>query len=168
MQLNKDGHIVKFIEKPQDPISNLAIVGVYYFKNGEIVKDEISNILEKNIMISGEYQITTVLENLKNKGLIFKPHKIKKWFDFGTPKNLLLSHSEILNQESHRAPKFKNTTINPPCYFGKNVTILDSTIGPNVSVGEGTSIVSSNIKNTIIQSPMCFFFYYGWAQPTSV
>ena len=82
VKLNNHGHIVEFIEKPKTPVSNLAIVGIYYFKNGEAVKDEIGNILEKNIMINGEYQITTVLENLKNKGLVFIPHKIKKWFDF--------------------------------------------------------------------------------------
>ena len=152
VKLNNQGHIVEFLEKPKKPVSNLAIVGIYYFKNGEIVETEINNILEKNIMINGEYQITTVLENLKNKGLIFKPHTIKKWFDFGTPKNLLLSHAEILKTEFPKGQKFKNTKINPPCYFGNNVTVVDSTIGPNVSVGDGTSIISSSIENTIIQS----------------
>ena len=73
-------------------------------------------ILDKNIMIKGEYQITTVLENLKNKNLVFVPHKIEKWFDFGTPLNLLKSHAEILKKEtpviSHQV---KNSTIIDPC-----------------------------------------------------
>ena len=153
VKLNQSGEIIEFIEKPKEPISNLAIVGIYYFKDGTLLADEIKYILDKNIMIKGEYQITTVLENLKNKNLVFVPYKIEKWFDFGTPLNLLKSHAEILKKETpvinHQV---KNSTIIEPCYIADDAQIIDSIIGPNVSVGSGTIIKSSHIKNTIIQS----------------
>ncbi len=152
VRLNNNGEIIEFIEKPKSNISNLAIVGIYYFKEGLFVAKEIESILEKKIMIHGEYQITTVLENLKNKKKVFTPHKIKEWFDFGTPMNLLNSHKEILKRECFKEKKFKNTKIKPPCCIADDVIIEDSTIGPNVSVGKGTTIKSSSIQNTIIQS----------------
>jgi len=152
VKLGKNGHITDFIEKPQNNISNLAIVGIYYFKEGGILAKEIKNILEKDIMIKGEYQITTALENLKNKNFIFTPHKIKSWHDFGTPKNLLSSHAEILTKESNKIKKFKNTTIIPPCYIEKTAKISNSKIGPFVSVGGGSKIKNSKIKNSIIQN----------------
>jgi len=102
-------------------------------------------------MIKGEYQITTALENLKNKSHKFVSRKIKQWFDFGTPINLLNSHSKILTKQETKFPKFKNTQIYPPCYISNNVQITNSIIGPNVSIGSGTTIDSSKIKNTIIQ-----------------
>ena len=150
--LNEKGEIIEFVEKPQNMISNLAIVGIYYFKEGAILAEEIKSILDKNITIKGEYQITTALENLKNNNLVFTPHKIKKWFDFGTPENLLNSHKEILKKSPEISRKFKNTTIIPPCYIAEGVTIIDSKIGPNVSIGADTIIESSTIKNSIIQS----------------
>jgi len=153
VKLNQSGEIIEFIEKPKEPISNLAIVGIYYFKNGTLLADEIKYILDKNIMINGEYQITTILENLKNKNLVFIPYKIEKWFDFGTPLNLLNSHTEILKKETPVIRnQVKDSTIIDPCYIADDAQIIDSIIGPNVSVGSGTIIKSSNIKNTIIQS----------------
>ena len=152
VRLNKKGSIIEFVEKPKNMISNLAIVGIYYFKDGMILSEEIKNILDKKIMIKGEYQITTVLENLKNKNLVFAPYKIKKWFDFGTPENLLNSHKEILKKSPQTSKKFEKTTIIPPCHIADSAQITDSTIGPYVSVGAGTIIQSSKIKNSIIQS----------------
>jgi len=152
VKLDQGGHITDFIEKPEKDISKLAIVGVYYFKNGNLLAKEIQQVLNKNIKIKGEYQITTVLENLKNKGLKFAPHKISDWYDFGTPENLLLSHSKILRIENPTNKKYKNTTIYPPCYIGDDVIISDSEIGPNVSIASGTKIKKSKIKNTMIHS----------------
>lgn len=152
VKTNNKGHIVEFVEKPKKPVSNMAIVGVYYFKEAKDLLKEIKHILNNKIRIKGEYQLTTALENLKNKNNVFTPHKIKSWLDFGTPKNLLQSHAEILKKESYELKKFPNTTINPPCYIASGAKIENSIIGPNVSIGEGTVVIDSKIKNTIIQS----------------
>ena len=152
IKLDSSGSITDFIEKPKDNISNLAIVGIYYFKDGNLLSEEIKKVLKQNIKIKGEYQITTVLENLKNKQLIFKPHHISEWYDFCNVKNLLHSHKQILKNENPTCNRFKNTQIVPPCYIGEGVEIEDSIIGPNVSLGSGTKIKKSKITNSIIQS----------------
>ena len=151
VKVGKKGYITDFIEKPKNKISNLAIVGIYYFKEGNTLSKEIKNIIDNNTVLKGEYQITTALENLKNKNTLFIAHKIQKWHDFGTPKNLLKSHAEILKQDDHKLNKIQNTTIIPPCYISKDAIIKDSKIGPFVSVGSGTQIRKSIISNTIIQ-----------------
>ena len=152
VKLGKDEMITDFVEKPTEKISNLAIVGIYYFKKGELLLEEIKSIINNNILIKGEYQITTALEQLKTKKLVFKPIKIKNWYDFGTPKNLLKSHAEILKKDAPKNQKLKNTTIIPPCFIAKDADISNSTIGPFVSIGSGTKITNSVISETIIQS----------------
>lgn len=151
VKLNNEGYITDFIEKPQIPISNLAIVGVYYFKNGSDLKKEIEHLLDNNIILNGEYQITTALENLKNKNFQFSINRIKRWLDFGNPQNVLTSHVEILKKEVLQKRKFPNTTIHEPCYIAPTAQIENSVLGPNVSVGAGTVIKSSKIRNSIIQ-----------------
>ncbi len=152
VQLNEIEQVVGFIEKPKNNISNLAIIGVYYFKEGQDLRSQISYILTNDIKEKGEFQITTALSQLKNKGKVFKTKKINHWFDFGNPKNLLESHAEILKREQLNTPGIKNSKIIPPCYISKTATIINSTIGPNVSIGSGTVVENSYLENTIIQS----------------
>ena len=149
---NTDGSIKGFVEKPSKPISNLALVGVYYFKQGEILSQEIDIILKNNTLCKGEYQLTTALENLRLKNLRFTTHKINNWLDFGTVQNLINSHKKLLIDNSSHHKKFKNTIIKEPCHIGPNVSIENSVIGPFVSIGSSTKIFSSVIDNSIIQS----------------
>tara|TARA_Y100000766_G_scaffold214462_1_gene186171 strand:- start:539 stop:1528 length:990 start_codon:yes stop_codon:yes gene_type:complete len=152
VKTNSKGHITDFIEKPTRPTSNLAIVGMYFFKNGQYLLRELKYILDEKIIEKGEYQLTTALENLKNKNLKFTAHKINKWLDFGTPKTLLSSHKELLKTQKIQYQDFSNTIIKPPCFIDSGVVIKDSKIGPNVSIGKDTVIASSVITDTIIQS----------------
>ena len=154
IKCNKENIVQEFIEKPNNFISNLAIIGVYYFKSGLELCKELQFILDNNILDKGEYQITTVLENLKNKGMQFMAHKTSDWLDFGSPQNLLDSHKFILNKEQPliNSKSYKNTTIHPPCKIAKGVIIENSVIGPHVSIAKGSIVKSSVIKNTIIQS----------------
>ena len=152
VKTNSKGYITDFIEKPTNPISNLAIVGIYFFKNGQNLLNELKYILDEKIIEKGEYQLTTALENLKNKNLKFTPYKIDTWLDFGTPQTLLASHQELLKTQPLQYQDFTNTIIKPPCFIDKGVVIKDSQIGPNVSIGKDTVIESSVISETIIQS----------------
>ena len=152
VKTNSKGYITDFIEKPTQPVSNLAIVGIYFFQNGQKLLKEIKSILDSNIIEKGEFQLTTALENLKNKNLKFTPHIINKWLDFGTPETLIASHQELLKKQTLEYKDFENTIIKPPCFIASGVVIKDSQIGPNVSIGRDTIITSSIISDTIIQS----------------
>lgn len=153
-----DGIITDFVEKPKEFVSDLAIIGIYYFKKGEQLRDEIKYLIDNDIREKGEFQLTNALENLKNKGLKFVPGEVKEWMDCGNKeitvetnaKVLQLEHEDGIELQSNSLNKI-NSKIIEPCYIGKNVTIKNATIGPNVSIGDHTVIEHSVIKDSMIQ-----------------
>lgn len=144
--------ITAFVEKPSKPISNLAIIGVYYFKNGEDLKKEIQYLLDNNVTGHGnEYQLTDALDRLLKDGKVFKKATVDEWLDCGTLPAWLETSGEILAKEKHAYGDFADTIVHPPVYIGDGVKISGSEIGPKVSIEAGTVITNSTIKNSIIQ-----------------
>lgn len=159
VQLDADNRIVDFVEKPKEFVSDLAIIGIYYFKSGETLRAELQYLLDNNVVKGGEYQLTDGLENMKVKGLKFVPGKVDEWMDCGN-KNVTVDtnsrllgflHSDGENLVSSSA-KLENSTIIPPCFIGEDVVLINSTVGPNVSLGKATHVSDSTIKNSLVQS----------------
>lgn len=155
----KDQLITDFVEKPTEFVSNLAIIGIYYFKKGEILRDEIQYLLDNDIREKGEYQLTNALENMKQKGLKFVPGEVSAWMDCGNKEITVETNNRILQYAKAAGENLvaqdvvlENSKIIEPCYIGKNVMLKDSVIGPNVSLGEGSKIYDSAISNSLIQS----------------
>ncbi len=157
VKLDDYGFITDFVEKPQTFVSDLAIIGIYYFKSAEKLMDEINDIMDKNIMVSGEYQLTTALENLRAKGAKFSLGKVDDWMDCGNKNATVETNGKILQYEKEEmknfpaSAKITNSLIIPPCFIGENVEVNNSKIGPNVSIGNGTKVLNSNIENSLIQ-----------------
>ncbi len=157
VQLDEQNRIVSFVEKPKHFVSDLAIVGIYYFKQGEILRDEIRYLIENNIRTSGEFQLTDALYNMQKKGKIFMPANIEKWMDFGNKNAAVDTNRQILEWEHNQgkkliSPQAKiiNSRIIEPCFIGANAVIENSTVGPYVSIGKNTQISSATIKNSLI------------------
>lgn len=158
VQLNDKNEIVDFVEKPKEFVSDLAIIGIYYFKSGETLRAELQYLLDNNIIKGGEYQLTDALENMKQKGMLFKPGKVDEWMDCGNKNVTVDTNSRMLNfllQDGHdlvsKNVTIENSEIIQPCYIGENVVLKNTKIGPNVSVGNGSIIENSTIDNTLIQ-----------------
>lgn len=153
------GIITDFIEKPKEFVSDLAIIGIYYFKDGENLKNEIQYLLDNDIKQGGEFQLTDVLENMKEKGLKFTPGEVNEWMDSGNKTATVETNSRILQFQKKTiqasSANVKNSLIIPPCFIGENVLITNSKIGPNVSIGDNTRILNSNIDNALIQEDTC-------------
>lgn len=158
--LNKEHLISGFVEKPNEFVSDLAIIGIYYFKEGEKLRTELQSLIANNIIKSGEYQLTDALVNLLKAGMHFYVENVDEWLDCGnknatvyTNQRLLeiLKNTELISDKA----KFSNSIITPPCFIGENVVISNSVIGPYVSVGNGTQIQNSIITNSIIQENSC-------------
>lgn len=153
---NEDNIIQEFVEKPTDFVSDLAIIGIYYFKQGENLKQEIEYLLDHNIIKSGEYQLTDALENMKQKGSSFGPGEVDEWFDCGNKDATVHTNSRVLELNGEKLPKpnitLSDSKIIEPCYIGNNVTIQGSTVGPFVSLGDNTTIKESVIENSIVQN----------------
>ncbi len=151
---DQNGNVTKFIEKPKEFVSNQAIVGIYYFKDGLKLLNQIEYLISNNIKVKGEYQLTDALENLLLQGLNFKTYSIDHWLDTGNPQLLLKTNEFILKhnyeQKTFINSKLKNCIIIPPVYIGNNVNATNSVLGPYVSIEDGAIITNSIIKNSII------------------
>ena len=154
--LDNAGHITQFVEKPKEFVSNHAIIGIYYFKDGETLRSELNYLLENKIMEKGEYQLTNALENMRAKGKKFAVGEVIEWWDCGNKDATVYTNQRVLQTKADRfkteANKYPSSTIIDPCYIGDNVTINNSKIGPNVSIGSNTHIENSSIENSIIQT----------------
>lgn len=157
IKLDDNGVVKEFIEKPQVFVSDLAIVGIYYFKDGDFLKQELQYLLDNDIRERGEYQLTNALENMKQKGLKFKTHPIQEWLDCGNKNAVVHANQRVLEIKPDAAKiaddvVLENATIIPPCYIGAGSIIKNSVIGPHVSVGHNSSIEHAVIVNSVIQN----------------
>lgn len=159
VQLNENREIVDLVEKPQEFVSDLAVIGIYYFKDVEVLKNELQGVLDKNLTRGGEYQINDGIEAMKQKGMKFVPGKVDEWMDCGNKNVTVETNGRMLNflhQDGEKlisdSVKIKDSEITEPCFIGENVELINAKIGPNVSVGDGTRIENSTIKNSLIQN----------------
>jgi glucose-1-phosphate thymidylyltransferase len=156
VKLNDQGLITDFIEKPAEFVSDLAIIGIYYFKDGRGLKEELQHLIDNDIKEKGEFQLTNALENMKLKGLSFAPGKVIEWLDCGNKDATVYTHARWLElgKENYPMPaslKNTNSRIVEPCFIGENVELSGSVIGPHVSIADGSIIKNSVIINSIVQ-----------------
>lgn len=156
IKVNENNVITDFVEKPQTFVSNLAIIGIYFFKDGDRLQQELQYLIDNDVREKGEYQLTNALENMKQKGANFYPGKVEEWLDCGNPSAAIHANKRVLEYAPNKHPRtgmvVDNSTIIEPCFIGDNVQLHNSTIGPHVSIGSNTAIHNSRITSTIIQS----------------
>ena len=156
VKLDEEGTITDFVEKPKEFVSDLAIIGIYYFKDGKNLRAELQHLIDSGERENGEYQITNVLENMKSKGAKFKTGKVSAWMDCGNKNITVDTNKRVLDFEGKNIIEGNftnnNSVIIEPCFIGDNVTLTNSVVGPHVSIGNNTTIVNSVIDNSIIQN----------------
>lgn len=155
VKLNENNTITDFVEKPQTFVSDLAIIGIYYFNDGEYLKNELQYLLDNDIKDKGEYQLTNALENMKNKGTKFSPGKVDEWLDCGNKNATVYTNERVLEHNGNiisNSSTIEVSEIIEPCFIGENVIIKNSKIGPHVSIGSNTIIENSVITKSIIQN----------------
>jgi len=157
LKTDENNVITDFIEKPKEFVSDLAIVGIYYVRDGDNLKSELQYLLDNDIKDRGEFQLTDALENMKQKGIKFKVGQIDEWLDCGNKDAVVYTNQRMLEFKSFSSEnaenlQSENSVIIQPCYIGKNVKIENSVVGPHVSIGDNSNISNSVISNTVIQS----------------
>lgn len=157
VKVDEHNIITGFVEKPKSFISDLAIIGIYYFKDGEFLKNELKYLMDNSITNAGEYQITNALDNMKNKGVRFVPGQVDEWLDCGNKDATVHTNQRYLDFIRHKltlpnSSGTENSVIIQPVYLGENVKIINSVVGPYVSIGDNTEIKNSRIRNTIVQT----------------
>jgi glucose-1-phosphate thymidylyltransferase len=157
VKVNSENTITEFVEKPTTFVSDLAIIGIYYFKDGEYLRKEMQYLIDHNIREKDEYQLTNALENMKNKGTRFVPGKVIEWLDCGNKDATVYTNRRMLEMHANEkliasSLKNENSVIVQPCFIGEEVELKNSVIGPYVSIGANSKISGSVISNSIVQS----------------
>ncbi|MEO5788853.1 sugar phosphate nucleotidyltransferase [Gelidibacter sp.] len=160
VKLNDKKEIVELVEKPKDFVSDLAVIGIYYFKDVSVLKQELQHVLDNNIIHGGEYQINDGIKGMMAKGKIFKTGEVEEWMDCGNKAVTVETNTRMLGflqadgeeQMIATSVTFDNSRIIEPCFIGENVVLKNATIGPNVSIGNHCTISDSTIKNSLIQT----------------
>ncbi|TBN03887.1 nucleotidyltransferase [Hyunsoonleella flava] len=160
VKLNANDEIVELVEKPEIFVSDQAVIGIYYFKDVAVLKGKLQEILDENVMNGGEYQINDGIKRMMADGKIFKTGTVDEWMDCGNKTITIETNQRMLGflqadgdeQLVASSAKLTNSNIIEPCFIGENVVLNNSSIGPYVSIGNGTVIEDSNIKNSLIQN----------------
>jgi glucose-1-phosphate thymidylyltransferase len=159
VKLNASGEIVDFVEKPKEFVSDLAMIGIYYFKDGLQLRKELEYLIDNNVVKGGEYQLPDALRRLTESGYKFKPGEVLEWLDCGNKEVTVHTNQRVLEYDFEKnvkmvadSARIADSVIIPPCFIGEDVLVENSVIGPHVSIGSGTKITSSIIRNTIVQN----------------
>ena len=160
VKLNEKQEIIELVEKPETFVSDQAVIGIYYFKDVAVLKGKLQEILDENIMNGGEYQINDGIKRMMSEGKIFKTGTVDEWMDCGNKAITIETNQRMLGflkadgveQLVAASAKLENSKIIEPCFVGENVVLKNTTIGPFVSVGNGTVIENSIIENSLIQT----------------
>lgn len=160
VKLNTANEIVELVEKPEKFVSDQAVIGIYYFKDVAILKGKLQEVLDENVMNGGEYQINDGIKRMMTEGKVFKTGTVDEWMDCGNKGITIETNQRMLGflqadgqeQLVAKSATLENSNIIEPCFVGENVLLKNTTIGPFVSVGNGTIIENSTIKNSLIQT----------------
>lgn len=157
VQLDTDGHIVNFVEKPKTFVSDLAMIGIYYFKDGAALAGELQFLIDNGVIKGGEYQLPDALLNMTKKGAKFIPGTVDDWMDCGNKNVTVETNARILDYHSDEpnlidtSVVLENSVVIPPCYIGAGVTLRHAVVGPHASIGSGTIVEHSIVRNCIVQ-----------------
>jgi glucose-1-phosphate thymidylyltransferase len=149
-----EGHIRKLVEKPQNPESNLAVVGMYYFKDSQWLINAIHKLMDSGRSLKGEYYLVDAVQVMIDEGARFKTQTVTVWEDTGTWDAVLHSNRYLLRKmDKHDAPYMHGTSlVVPPCYIAPEATVENSVIGPYTSISEGAVVRDSIVKNSIVSA----------------
>jgi glucose-1-phosphate thymidylyltransferase len=157
VKLDGAGIITEFVEKPLEFVSDLAIIGIYYFADGERLRKEMQFLIDNDIKEKGEYQLTNAMENMKQKGARFKAGAVDVWMDCGNKNAMVDTNTKVLGflkeDKGLVSPKatLTGSLLISPCFIGENVTLVNSIVGPNVSIESGATITNSVVRNSIVR-----------------
>jgi glucose-1-phosphate thymidylyltransferase len=157
VKVNDDNVITDFVEKPKDFVSDLAIIGIYFFKDGDHLKRELKSLMDNNVVKGGEYQLTDALENMKQQGVDFRPGKVDHWMDCGNKNATVETNRMILGfaenpKDVAADAQVINSTLIEPVMIAEGARIVNSVVGPHVSVGAHATIIDSRVSDSIVRS----------------
>ena len=145
----RGGRIVRLVEKPQDPPSNLALVGLYYLRDSSLLFETLERQVEGDVRNQGEYQITDALQMMIDHGAEFRTFEIRDWFDCGKPEALLETNRQLLIGKDE-IPRTEGSIVIPPVSIAPSARVVNSIVGPYVSIAAGSTVENSIIRDSVL------------------
>lgn len=145
--------IVRLVEKPADPPTDLALVGLYWMRSGEKLRAAIAGLVDENVTTRGEYQLTDALQRLIEAGEPFAAFQIGDWFDCGKPETLLSTNRALLDRERSELPDDLHgaaAALVPPVWVGQGCTIDNAVVGPHVTLMDGSTVRNAVVRDSIL------------------
>lgn len=143
------GRITRLVEKPANPTSNLALVGLYFLQQGNLLFDAIRHNIDAGVTTNNEYQITDALQRMIDHGVEFGPVVIDEWFDCGKPEAMLETNRKLLKNAPVARP-INGSIIIPPVSISPTAEIVNSIIGPYVSIADRVVVKSSVVRDSVL------------------
>ncbi len=148
----ENNHIARLIEKPETPVSNLAVIGVYFVPEVRRLMESIDHVIEHNIQTRGEFYLADALQVMIDRGERFVAQQVDVWKDCGTPAALLDTNRYLLERGRGYVGNMTRSIVIPPVYISDTAHVQNSVVGPYVSIAAGATVRDSRIKDTIINS----------------
>lgn len=154
--LDAEGFITGMVEKPETPVSNLAIIGIYYVRDGARLRAEIKHLLDNDIKTKGEYQLTDALDAMRAKNARLKTATVDVWMDCGNKEAVLDTNQKVLSYlpaaELSVPPsaRLSQVVVVPPCFIGEGTVISNAVIGPYTSIGRNSTVRHAVIEQSIV------------------
>lgn len=145
----KEGQIARLVEKPNKPKSDLALIGVYAFREIDPLRETLRRLHREGRRTRGEFQLTDALQELIAEGAVLVPYEFDRWLDCGQPEALLQAN-QVLLERLPQPKSHADVTVHAPAYIAQSARVENSVIGPNVSIGENCVIRNSEVRNSII------------------
>ncbi len=148
----KDGVATRLVEKPDQPTSNLAIVGVYYLTDSQLLFSALDTLVEKDLRTKGEYQLTDALQIMIEKGHRIRPFTVEGWYDCGKFETLLETNRDLLDRPTVPlpVPKANGSIVVPPVAIDPTAVIEHSIVGPHVSIAARAVVREAVVRDSIV------------------
>ena len=152
VELDAKGYASRLVEKPDQPTSNLAIVGVYAIADSALLFDALDTLVAKDIRTKGEYQLTDALQIMIERGHRIRPFEVQGWYDCGNTETLLETNRELLELKGPPSPPPhpEGSVIVPPVAIDPGAVIERSIVGPFVSIAAGATVRESIVRDSIV------------------
>ncbi len=147
---DQNNFMTKMVEKPKEPISKLANIGLYYIKNYKLMFEGIDSIYKHKMISKGEFFLTDAFQYMIEHGSKLLIADVKGWYDCGKAETLLETNQTLLKKHHSIKSKLKNSIVIGNVFIEEGVVVENSIIGPDVSLTKGCEIKNSIIKNSII------------------
>ncbi|MBK6766346.1 MAG: NTP transferase domain-containing protein [bacterium] len=146
----RDELVTRLVEKPENPKSNLVIVGIYLIREAQQLKSSIEMLFERNLTTRGEFQLTDALQLMIEQEIPIRTFPVNNWFDCGKPETLLETNRHLLSKLPAEARQSDGVVIIPPVFIHPEAVIEQAIIGPHATIGQGATVRSAMVRDAIL------------------